>query len=161
LRRDEPVAWIEEVPLRRYNARGSAVRQGAGFWAVTRHATVSAASRRPEVFSSAQGRAFLNDPASRADLERSQQLLVGMAPPGHQKRKRVVTAAFTPAVVRGMRDAIRVHAQAIVDRVLAAGQFDAVADLAADLPLLVLADLLGMPREDRGLLLRWSNNLVG
>ncbi|NIL64921.1 hypothetical protein [Salinispora arenicola] len=49
----------------------------------------------------------------------------------------------------------------MVAKVVAAGEFDVVTDLAAELPLLVLADLLGVPKQDRALLYGWSNHLVG
>ncbi|MEV4545557.1 cytochrome P450 [Micromonospora echinaurantiaca] len=160
-RREAPVSWVAEVPLRRHSARGTVVQRVGGYWAVTGHAAVVAASRRPEIFSSAERGAFLADPTSRADLERSRQLLVGMDPPAHTRLRRVVTAAFTAPVVRGMRAAIAEHARQIVRRATAGQPVDAVAEVAAELPLLVLADLLGIPREDRGLFLRWSNNLVG
>ncbi len=160
-RRDAPVSWVDEVPLRRHSVRGTAVQRVGGYWAVTGHAAVVAASRNPEVFSSAEQGAFLPDPGSRADLERSRQLLVGMDPPGHTKLRRVITTAFSGAVVRQMRASIVDHARAIVRRTTTGQEVDAVAEIAAELPLLVLADLLGIPREDRGLFLRWSNNLVG
>ena len=57
--------------------------------------------------------------------------------------------------------AVHGHAARLVRGIAAAGCFDAVTELAAELPLLVLADLLGVPRADRSLLLRWSNHLVG
>jgi cytochrome P450 len=159
-RREAPVGWVDEVRLQRRSARGVAVQHLGGYWAVTTHAGVVAASRKPDVFSAERG-AFLADPTSRADLERHRQLLVGMDPPAHIRLRRVVTSAFTGSVVQGMRASIVDHARAIVRRVVAGGELDAVADIAAELPLLVLADLLGVPREDRGLFLRWSNNLVG
>jgi len=161
MRTQDPVSWVDEVSLTRRSAKGAAVQRVGGFWAVTRHAAVVAVSRNVEVFSSAERGAFLTDPASRADLERSRQLLVGMDPPAHTKLRRVVTSAFTAALVRQMRESIAEHARDIVRRAVSGEEIDAVVDVAAELPLLVLADLLGIPREDRGLFLRWSNHLVG
>jgi cytochrome P450 len=160
-RREAPVEWVQEVPLRRHSGGRSVLVRGSGYWAVTRHATVVAVSRAPEVFSSAAGGAFLADAASREDLERTRQLLVSMDAPEHAAVRRVVTAVFTPRAVRGISEAIVRHADALVSRAVAAEQFDVVRDLAAELPLLVLAELLGIPREDRSLLFGWSNNLVG
>jgi len=160
-RRDEPVGWVDEVPLQRHSTRGTTVQRLGGYWAVTRYSAVVAASRNLDDFSSAERGAFLTDPTSRADLERSRQLLVGMDPPEHTKLRRVVTAVFTGALVKRMRGSIAEHAKEIVHRAATGHEIDAVAEMAADLPLLVLADLLAMPRADRGLLLRWSNNLVG
>jgi cytochrome P450 len=161
-RRDAPVAWVEEPELRyRGDDGGERVRRGAGYWAVTRHATVVAASRDPARFSSAAGGAFLADPKTRGDLERARQLLVNMDAPAHARIRRHVTAAFTPREVGALAANIRAHAEDVVAKAVADGAFDAVTALAAELPLLVLADLLGMPRADRHLLFAWSNNLVG
>ena len=161
LRRESPVSWVEETPLWRHGARCGVPMRGSGFWALTRHATVSAASRDVRTFSSEARGAFLVDPASRADLERTRQLLINMDSPRHQKYRRVLAEWFTPVTVRRLAESIRVHARALVLQCVEREEFDIVHDLAAELPLLVLADLLGMPRQDRGLLLRWSNNLVG
>jgi cytochrome P450 len=161
-RREAPVAWVEEPALPYRGPTGDTqLRHGPGFWAVTRHADVVAASRAPAVFSSAAKGAFLSDPRTTEDLERARQLLVNMDAPEHARVRRYLTEAFTAKAVQTLTVSIQRHADAVVGRVRSAGGFDAVADLAAELPLLVLADLLGVPRADRGLLLRWSNNLVG
>jgi hypothetical protein len=161
-RREAPVAWVDEPVLRRHSAAdGTLAHHGTGFWAVTRHDVVISASRDPFAFSSAARGAFLTDPRTTEDLERARQLLVNMDAPAHARVRRHVTAAFTPRTVQRLAGAIQAHASGLVRGIATAGCFDAVTDLAAELPLLVLADLLGMPREDRALLLRWSNNLVG
>ena len=160
-RRDEPVGWVPEPALWRHSSAGRTTHQGAGFWAVTTHEAIVAVSRRPQDFSSQQRGAFLADPRTPADLEFMRQLLVNMDAPRHSRIRRLVTAVFTPRAVRELADSIGAHARALVREVVARDRFDAVADLAAELPLLVLADLLGLPRGDRHLLYRWSNNLVG
>ncbi|MER7274954.1 cytochrome P450 [Dactylosporangium sp. NPDC000244] len=161
-RAESPVAWAGEPPLRRHRGgTGTHTRTGAGFWAVTGHAAVVAASRDTATFSSAAGGAFLADPQTPEQLERARQLLANMDAPEHTRLRRLVSTAFGPRSVRALRRSIRQNAAEVADAVLAAGEFDAVADLAAELPLIVLADLFGMPRADRGLLLRWSNHLVG
>ena len=134
-RRDEPVGWVEEPALWRHSTAGRTAEQGTGYWAVTRYDDVLAASRRPDLFSSQRRGAFLADPRTPADLRNARQLLVNLDAPQ--------------------------HARALVRAVVTAGEFDVVTDLAAELPLLVLADLLGLPRDDRHLLYRWSNHLVG
>ena len=156
------MCWVDEPPLEYVGADGTVrVRQGTGFWAVTRHAALVTAARHPAVFSSAARGAFLPDPRTPDDLERARQLLVNMDAPEHARIRRHLTAAFTPNAVERLAVGVRAHAATLVDRAVAAGGGDAVADLAAELPLLVLVDLLGMPRADRGLLFRWSNSLVG
>jgi cytochrome P450 len=161
LRRETPVVWIEETPRRMRSATGATTEKGSGYWAITRHAAVVAISRHPLVFSSALRGSFLSDPKSQQDLERTRQLLINMDSPQHTIVRRIVTNSFTPWAVKQLENNIRMHAQIIVERALQREQFDAVKDMAAELPLLVLADLLGMPREDRNLMFQWSNNLVG
>jgi cytochrome P450 len=161
LRREAPVAWIEETTVGLRSSSSRATSQGGGYWAITRYATLVSVSRRPEVFSSAERGSFLADPKSHWDLERTRQLLINMDAPQHGAVRRLLTQAFTPAAVQRLHQSIRMHAEAIVRRVLQAEEFDAVLEMAAELPLLVLADLLGMPREDRHLIYKWSNTVVG
>jgi cytochrome P450 len=160
-RRECPVDWVEEKALWRYGAGGAASVRGSGYWAVVRHETVVAVSRNPAVFSSGERGAFLPDPKSRQDLERTRQLLINMDAPEHRRIRRFVAAAFSPRTVQLLEQGIRSHARRLVAAALDRDEFDVVRDLAAELPLLSLADLLGMPREDRGLLFEWSNRLVG
>ncbi|TBL34158.1 cytochrome P450 [Verrucosispora sp. SN26_14.1] len=161
MRREEPVSWVSEPALWRRGGGGRMLSQGSGFWAATSHEAVVAASRQPELFSSGRKGAFLPDPRTPADLEQARQLLVNMDAPQHSRIRRLVTSVFTPRAVRALHDSVAAHAHDLVRRAVAADECDVVADLAAELPLLVLADLLGLPREDRHLLYRWSNNLVG
>jgi len=159
--RDEPVSWTPEPLLWRHSSRGRIAERGPGFWAVTSHRAVMSVSRRAEEFSSAARGAFLADPRTPADLRQARQLLVNMDAPQHARIRKLVSSLFTPRAVTGLTGMVTGHATALVDQVVRAGRFDAVTDLAAQLPLLVLADLLGMPREDRHLIYRWSNHLVG
>ncbi|MEV0289150.1 cytochrome P450 [Kribbella sp. NPDC050820] len=161
LRREAPVAWIEEPAVLRRS--GDVVRssRGPGFWAVTSHALVDEVSRRPELFSSAVRGPFLPEPQSRGDLERMRRMLVGMDAPEHRAYRERVTQVLDRRAVRAMQESIERHAQAVVQRAVRAGAFEAIADVAAELPLLVLADFLGVPRQDRGLFMEWSNALVG
>ena len=161
MRREAPVCWVPEPALWRRGGGGRMLSQGPGFWAVTSHEGVVAASRQPELFSSAHKGAFLPDPRTAADLEQARQLLVNMDAPQHSRIRRLVTAVFTPRAIRALHDSVAAHAHALVQRAVRQADCDVVTDLAAELPLLVLADLLGLPREDRHLLYRWSNNLVG
>src|SRR5438034_2789352 len=95
-RREAPVAWVDEVPLHRHGSRGGRSVHGSGYWAVTRYATIVAVSRQPETFSSAIRGAFLADPVSRDDLERTRQLLINMDAPQHTTVRQLVTTAFSP-----------------------------------------------------------------
>jgi cytochrome P450 len=161
LRASGGVSWVEEPALWRHSAAGRTLQRGSGYWAVTTHEEIIEASRRPEDFSSSLKGAFLVDPRTQADLQTARQLLVNMDAPHHSRIRRLVTSVFTPRAIRELSDSVHQHAASVVERAISAETFDGVTDLAAELPLLVLSDLLGMPREDRHLLYRWSNNLVG
>lgn len=160
-RRESPIDWVDEAPLWRHGSGGSRAVSGSGYWAVTRHSAICTASRQPQVFSSAARGAFLADPHSRQDLERNRQLLINMDGPQHATIRRFLTAAFTPQAVRRLQHSIREYARSIVGKIIPNEPFEVVRTLTAELPLLVLAELLGMPREDRDLMFNWSNSLVG
>src|SRR6185312_15547457 len=77
--------------------------------------------------------------------------------------RRLLSRSFTPRAVARLEDRIRGHARAICDRVFTGprGECDFANDVAADLPLLALADVLGVPEQDRWLLFDWSNRVIG
>jgi cytochrome P450 len=160
-REHEPVAWVPEPLLWRHSSGGRIASQGSGFWAATTHEAVLSASRRPQDFSSAAKGVFLSDPRTPGDLRQTRQLLVNMDAPQHGRIRKLVTSVFTPRAVRELAGSVTGHAEALVAKAVRAGDFDVVTDLASELPLLVLSDLLGMPPEDRHRLYRWSNHLVG
>jgi len=160
-REQEPVAWVPEPLLWRHSSSGRIASQGSGFWAATTHEAVLSASRRQQDFSSGAKGVFLSDPRTPGDLRQTRQLLVNMDAPQHGRIRKLVTSVFTPRAVRELAGNVTAHAEALVEKVVRAGDFDVVADLASELPLLVLSDLLGMPPEDRHRLYRWSNHLVG
>ncbi|WP_422768932.1 cytochrome P450 [Plantactinospora sp. WMMC1484] len=161
LREQAPLAWVDEPDLVRHSSAGRTVHRGSGYWIALTHAAVVEASRRPESFSSSARGAFLVDPRTRSDLVQARQLLVNMDAPQHSKVRRLVTSVFTPRAVARLVDGVHRHARRLADTLHERGEADAVADFAAELPLLVLADLLGLPPEDRHLLFKWSNYLVG
>lgn len=161
LRREAPVAWIEEPEVIRRSGGLQRATRGPGFWAVTSHELVDWISRQPDLFSSAQRGPFLPEPQSRSDLERMRRMLVGMDAPEHRAYRQRVTQVLDSQAVRAMKASIDGHAESVVRRAVEAGRFEAISDVAADLPLLVLADLLGVPQSDRSLFMHWSNALVG
>jgi cytochrome P450 len=161
LRAAAPVAWVNEKSLQRKGAQGTVTVSGRGYWAVTRYQAAVAAARNPAVFSSSVAGAFLTDPRSQRDLRRMRELLINMDAPQHARMRRLVAPAFTPRALRELEQSAARHAASLVSRLIEREACDFVADCAAELPLLVLAELFGMPLEDRALLYRWSNQLVG
>ena len=145
LRRHDPVHWSEEP-------------DGPGFWSVTRHADLVAVNRDTETWSSAEG-------TNIADLDEGAQILkdmlVNMDPPRHTRYRRLVNRGFTPRVMSLLEDHLAARARAIVDRVCESGECELVTDVASELPLQAIAELLGVPQEDRHKLFDWSNRMIG
>lgn len=156
LRRDRPVAWVPEIPVLGWPA-------GPGFWLVLRHADVESVLTRPALFSSARGATQIRDPSSAQALDYVRRMMLNMDPPEHARLRRLLSRSFTPRAVGLLAERIRAHARSLCDRVLSgpSGECDFAKDLAADLPLLTLADVLGMPERDRWLLFDWSNRVIG
>lgn len=157
LRRERPVVWVDEPPVLGWPG-------GPGFWLVLRHADVERVLADPRLFSSALGGTQTRDPPSPEALRFVRRMMLNMDPPEHSRLRRLLTRSFTPRAVAQLEERIRGHARAIVDRVVGdaeSGRCDFVSDVAADLPLLTLAEILGVPVEDRMLLFDWSNRVIG
>ncbi|MEV6713075.1 cytochrome P450 [Lentzea sp. NPDC051208] len=125
------------------------------FWAIFRHEDVRTVLKTPSVFSSHRGATQIRDPRP-DDLKYVQRMMLNQDPPEHSRLRRMLTRAFTPRAVARLEDRIRANAREIV----AGLSGDFAADV-ADLPLLTLADVFGVPRQDRALLYDWSNRVIG
>ncbi|MET7297559.1 cytochrome P450 [Embleya sp. NPDC005575] len=131
-----------------------------GFWAVTRHADVIRVSRNPEIFSSRERLSLLVEPEE--DVLATQRLMMlNMDPPEHSRLRNIVNKGFTPRTTLTLEDKVREACERIVASALDRGEGDFVAMCAAELPLVVIADLMGVPQIDRHRLFEWSNKLVG
>lgn len=153
LRRSEPVAWIDEPACDGFDG-------GPGFWAVTRFDDVMTVSKNPQIFSSHRGASFLRTQRPQ-DLAALQQMMLNFDPPEHSKMRSIVSKAFTPKMVQRMFADVAAHAHAIVDSLESGAAIDLVESVSAEMPLRVLADVLGVPSEDRHLLYDWTNRMVG
>ncbi|HEY5108161.1 MAG TPA: cytochrome P450 [Acidimicrobiales bacterium] len=147
LRENAPVWWQEE-------------KDGPGFWAVTTHAEATQVNRDYEHFSSARKATYLWE-MSEDDLSQQQLIMLNMDPPLHTRYRRLVNKGFTPRMVNQLHERIHVATDAIIDNVIETGSADFVTDIAAELPLVVIAELLGVPNEDRHRMFDWSNRMIG
>ncbi|HEX6521001.1 MAG TPA: cytochrome P450 [Streptosporangiaceae bacterium] len=157
LRRDTPVVWVDEKPVLGWPG-------GPGFWLVLRHADVESVLTRPQLFSSAVGATQIRDPATPEALHYVRKMMLNMDPPEHTRLRKLLSRSFTARAVARLEQRIRDHAQTICDRTFgraSRGECDFAKDVAADLPLLTLADVLGVPEQDRWLLFDWSNRVIG
>jgi cytochrome P450 len=164
LRRDSPVVWVGELPVLGWPA-------GPGFWLVLRHADVEAVMRQPQLFSSWLGATQIRDPATPEALGYVRSMMLNMDPPAHSRLRTLLARSFTPRAVARLDERIRGHARVLCERAFGgrdvqgkarvSGVCDFAKDVAADLPLLTLADVLGVPEQDRWLLFDWSNRVIG
>ncbi|MFB8175486.1 cytochrome P450 [Streptomyces sp. NPDC055966] len=158
LREDHPVAWQEEPEVLGWPA-------GPGFWAVTRHADVVRVLKDGATYSSYVGATQIRDPDP-ADLPFIRRMMLNQDPPQHGRLRRLVSRAFTPGRIERFASVARERAGALLAGALAAaregdGTVDLVAAVTDEYALLNLADLLGVPESDRGLLLHWTRRVIG
>ena len=129
-----------------------------GFWSFTRAADIQAISRDAATFSSARGGVFATTRGA-APVEVLREVVLGMDPPRHTKIRNIVQAVFTPKLIRQKEDEIRSTVTALIDDVIEKGACDFVDDIAVEMPLRVIADMLGVPQDDRRQLFEWTNTL--
>lgn len=154
LRREDPVHWNPES-------------DGAGFWSVTRHADICEVSRQPLLFSSAYengGHRIFNE--NEVGLTNAGESgmgipLISRDPPTHTQYRKVVMPALSPVKIEGIEDRIHARAERLIDAIPLGEQVDLVQALSAPLPLMTLAELLGVPGDMWTDLYHWTNAFVG
>jgi cholest-4-en-3-one 26-monooxygenase len=138
---------------------------GDGFWVVSRYDDIVTANRDAATFSSAQERGgvvSLDTPAAPIEgQEMAGNMMLFMDPPAHTRYRKLVNRGFTPRMIAALEVHVRELTADIVEAAIAKGDCDFVVDVAAELPLEVIAELLGVPREDRFKLFDWSNRMIG
>ena len=147
LRQHDPVHWQDEPG-------------GPGYWAVTKYHDCVTVNREFERFSSA-ARGTMPFEIGEDEVAQQSLMMLNMDPPLHTRYRRLVNKGFTPRMVRDLEKSIHRSADSIIDQVSAAGAADFVTALSAELPLQVIAELLGVPNEDRHKMFDWSNRMVG
>ncbi|MFJ8665557.1 cytochrome P450 [Streptomyces sp. NPDC093600] len=159
LRQTAPVWWCPQP-------RGVTGFDDEGYWAVTRHADVKYVSTRPELFSSTENTAVIrfNEHITRDQIEVQKLIMLNMDPPEHTRVRQIVQRGFTPRAIRNLETALRERARTIVEEAKrnagADGTFDFVTRVAVELPLQAIAELIGVPQEDRSRIFDWSNKMI-
>ena len=148
LRRDAPVSWNAERD------------GGPGFWVITKYDDLKQVSREPNLFSSWRGGTNIFDPPENTLME-LRAIMLNMDPPQHVKFRRLVQKGFTPRMVTRLEEHIRDMARTIVDRVAHKGECEFVSEIAAELPMQVICELVGVPEEDRRRVYDLSNLMIG
>jgi len=155
LRRAAPVRWNPQP--------GDMGFDDDGFWAVTRHKDVVAISRDSDTFSSYENGAIVRFPSgnTRDQVELQRVIMLNTDPPHHTKIRGIVSRGFTPRAINDLREVLAERAAKIVAAALEQGSGDFVTDIACELPLQAIAELIGVPQDDRHKLFSWSNDMVG
>ena len=155
LRAEDPVHWQEDG------------LKGGGYWNVVKHADLIEVNRDTATFSSEVGGTMImsgqypigEDPDAPFDTRGT--LMLDMDPPKHTRYRLLVNKGFTPRMIGLIEQALHHRASLIVDNVIEQGTADFVEDIAAELPLQAIAEIMGVPQEDRRKLFEWSNRMVG
>jgi cytochrome P450 len=146
LRREAPIYFHPET-------------EQAGFWCVTRYDDLHQVSQAHPVFSSEWG--ITLHEGTEESLAQQRMMMLQMDPPRHTRLRLIVNKGFTPRMIGRLHERIREVAREIVDGIAERGECDFVVDVAAELPLQVIAELMGVPQSDRHMLFEWSNRMIG
>lgn len=149
LRKHDPVHWHEDDI------------EGVPFWAVTRHEDIMTVSRDNKLFSSWEQTSIFREPNKiENELEQQRLILVNQDPPEHTRLRTLVSQGFTPRMIKALEGRIREFTDELVSRALAKGEGDFVEDISSELPLEVIAEIMGAPLEDRAKIFDLSNRLI-
>ncbi len=153
LRQTAPVWWTTQR---------DSIFDDAGYWVVSRHADIKEISRNGHLWSVNRYGAVMRLPDDTTPelLELTKALLINHDAPAHTRLRKLVSPLFTPRAVGGLEEVLRVVARKIVGRAAQKEAGNFVEDIAVHLPLMAIADLIGVPEQDREQLFAWSNVIM-
>jgi cytochrome P450 len=151
LRDEAPVMFMEEPEIEGFP-------KGPGFWSVTRYEDVMHVSRHPDLFCSGQG---TNIPDLPQEVNEFMGSMINMDAPRHTRLRMIVNRSFTPRMVNRIDEDVRVKARNIVADAAEQGSCDLVAEIAAPLPLQIICEMMGIPREKWQRILELTNVVLG
>mgnify|MGYP006074487725 FL=1 len=162
---DTYVNGMPYIELAKIRAAGSMVKMddpenGVPYWAVVKRDALDYVSQNPQLFSSNEQGPFPTEvPPGQEEINQIMldNFIIAMDPPKHMKYRKVVRDAFTPKAVGEMEPWLRQQAKAIVERVAARGECEFVEEVAAELPLMAILEILGVPQRDRKQFFNWTN----
>lgn len=137
---------------------GIGLPTGPGAWAITQYDLIAEMSRKPEIFSSADGITVLDTPKEFNDFFSS---MIAMDDPRHAHLRKLVSRGFTPKMLAQLDDAVVELAREIVEDIADRGECDFVVDVAAQLPLAIVCDLMGVPRSQLDFVFDQTNKILG
>jgi cholest-4-en-3-one 26-monooxygenase len=143
---DAPIVKVDD-PIR-----------GEPYWVVMDRTTADYICKHPLVFSSEE-KSCIPKEFDEIALEQQKLMLVNMDPPHHQKYRRIARNAFTPRAVEAYHEIFEVYAKQIVDTVASKGECEFITEVAAELPLMAILDMMSVPKEDRKKVFTWTNEM--
>ena len=156
LRRENPISWTP------------ATEKVKGHWNLVKYEDVLHVSRHPELFSSERGivqyePVNADDPSAAASAAAAGngKMIITMDPPRHVRMRRLVNKGFTPRAVALWEPKIRETTNMLLDRIARKGESDFVLDIACNIPLAVICQMLGLPEKDWALMFELTNKVLG
>lgn len=131
-----------------------------GYWAVSRHADVQRVSRDWNTFHNAPN-PFLPTDQELVDDSGASLLMISLDPPEHTKLRKLISSGFTPRRINDLAAQVKARVDSVIDSVADGGECDLVRDVALWLPLHAIADLVGVPEEDRKQVFEWTELTFG
>lgn len=155
LRKTAPVWWNEQPP-------GATVFDDGGYWVVSRHDDIKSISRHSDLWSTNRKGAVMRFPEGMTaeQLDLTKALLINHDAPEHTRLRKLVSRLFTPRAVAALEERLAVAAHDIVAAASEKESGNFVDDVAMRLPLLAIADLIGVPEGDREKLFSWTNSIM-
>jgi cholest-4-en-3-one 26-monooxygenase len=153
LRKTAPVWWNEQA---------ESIFDDGGYWVISRHEDIKSISRNSDLWSTNAKGAVMRLPegVTKDQLDLTKALLINHDAPSHTRLRKLVSRLFTPRSVGALEDKLAVAAHDIVADAREKGSGDFVTDIAMKLPLLAIADLIGVPEDDREKLFGWTNAIM-
>jgi cytochrome P450 len=148
IRDDGPVHYMED-PIR-----------GVPYWLITGRDEIDFISKNPAIFSSEARSVLVNEWTEEEMATIHRNMTINMDPPRHMQNRRIVRTSFSPKAVDAYEGSFRAHAKRIVDAVASRGACEFVEEVSAELPLLAILELCGIPPEDRKDFFRWTNTMI-
>ncbi len=156
LRAEHPVWWNPQPP-------GIGGFDDSGFWAVSTNELVRQVSRDGETFSSWENTATIRyaDGCPRENIESARSIMLNKDAPEHTALRQIVSRGFTPRAIATLREGLAARARDIVARAAEAGSGNFVDQVATELPLQAIADIIGVPQAERRRIFDWSTTMTG
>jgi cholest-4-en-3-one 26-monooxygenase len=153
LRKTAPVWWNEQA---------ESIFDDGGYWVISRHEDIKSISRNGDLWSTNRKGAVMRlpDGVTSEQLDLTKALLINHDAPEHTRLRKIVSRLFTPRSVAALEEKLAVAAHEIVAAAAEKGDGNFVDDIATNLPLLAIADLLGVPESDRAKLFHWTNCIM-